>query len=129
MAPLPDQVGSLLFCPACGSLLDVPTDEDVVRCTPCGGVVDAKVYDNLSIVTKSAPNAFPSALRQKRTLVHSVDPAEAGKRAEDATIKEKCPNCGNEEMRFHTLQMRSADEGSTIFYTCPRCAYKFSQNN
>lgn len=37
-----DQVGSLLFCPSCGALLDVPSDEDVVKCAPCGGIVDAK---------------------------------------------------------------------------------------
>jgi len=49
--------------------------------------------------------------------------------AEQATIKEKCPNCGNDEMNFHTLQLRSADEGSTVFYDCPKCGYKFSQNN
>ena len=48
---------------------------------------------------------------------------------EQATIKEKCPGCGNEEMNYHTLQLRSADEGTTVFYDCPKCGYKFSQNN
>ena len=42
-----------------------------------------------------------------------------------ATIKEKCPQCGNEEMNYHTLQLRSADEGATVFYTCTSCGYEF----
>jgi DNA-directed RNA polymerase I subunit RPA12 len=46
-----------------------------------------------------------------------------------ATIEEKCVKCGNETMTFFTLQLRSADEGSTVFYECPKCAYRFSTNN
>ncbi|PWN21102.1 hypothetical protein BCV69DRAFT_248705 [Microstroma glucosiphilum] len=127
---MPDKVGPLLFCPSCGSLLDAPTDEDVIKCPPCGADLDAGVYDNLTLTTRSNPSAFPSALRLKRQLVTTVSSAgdaQDGARADEATIKEKCPKCGNEEMRFSTLQMRSADEGTTVFYTCPNCGYKFSQ--
>lgn len=88
------------------------------------------VYDNLTLTTRSNPSAFPSALRLKRQLVTTVSTSgdgQDGARADEATIKEKCPKCGNEEMRFSTLQMRSADEGTTVFYTCPQCGYKFSQ--
>ena len=133
---MPDKIGSLLFCTACGSLLDLPSNDDVITCTPCGTVQDARstsvplttVYDNLSIVTRSHPSAFPSVLRQKRQLVSPVNRKDE-ETMEQATIKEKCPGCGNEEMNFHTLQLRSADEGTTVFYDCPKCGYKFSQNN
>lgn len=87
------------------------------------------VYDNMEIVTRSHPSAFPSVLRQKRQLVSNALGDDGGAAMEQATIKEKCPGCGNEEMNFHTLQLRSADEGSTVFYDCPKCGYKFSQNN
>ncbi|WFD49718.1 DNA-directed RNA polymerase I core subunit rpa12 [Malassezia furfur] len=87
------------------------------------------VYDNLEVVTRSHPSAFPSVLRQKRQLVSNALGDDGGAAMEQATIKEKCPGCGNEEMNFHTLQLRSADEGSTVFYDCPKCGYKFSQNN
>lgn len=45
------------------------------------------------------------------------------------TVEEKCPKCGHNEMAFFTQQMRSADEGATVFYTCLKCKYKFTQNN
>lgn len=38
-------------------------------------------------------------------------------------ISETCPQCKNDKMSFHTAQLRSADEGQTIFYTCLKCKY------
>jgi len=32
-------------------------------------------------------------------------------------------------MRYYTQQLRSADEGSTVFYSCGQCGYKYSTNN
>jgi len=46
-----------------------------------------------------------------------------------ATVEETCPKCGHEGLEFYTLQLRSADEGQTVFYECPECAHKYSQNN
>jgi DNA-directed RNA polymerase I subunit RPA12 len=36
-------------------------------------------------------------------------------------VERKCPKCGNDEMTYTTQQTRSADEGQTVFYTCPKC--------
>jgi DNA-directed RNA polymerase subunit M/transcription elongation factor TFIIS len=46
-----------------------------------------------------------------------------------ATIDEPCPQCQNPQLLFYTMQLRSADEGSTVFYECEKCKHKFSQNN
>ncbi len=32
-------------------------------------------------------------------------------------------------MYYYTMQLRSADEGSTVFYECVKCKYKYSANN
>eukprot|EP00955_Chlamydomonas_euryale_P018107 192819-Chlamydomonas_euryale.AAC.3 len=45
-----------------------------------------------------------------------------------AQVDEACPKCGNQGMEFYTMQLRSADEGQTVFYECPKCRHKYSQN-
>ncbi len=72
------------------------------------------------VVTRTKDSAFPSELRLKRSKVQTV---ERNDRKNEATIQETCPECGRTEMRYYTVQLRSADEGSTVFYNCD-CGYK-----
>ncbi|KZT09025.1 DNA-directed RNA polymerase I kDa polypeptide [Laetiporus sulphureus 93-53] len=126
MPKLADKIGSLLFCPDCGTLLDLPRDDDmVVACEQCGHEEPASSYENIETVTRSHPDAFPSLLRQKgktQTKVHD---------ANDALLKvtERCPECGHMEVYSKELQLRSADEGSTVFYTCVKCKFGWRVNN
>ena len=54
---------------------------------------------------------------------------ETEKMEKHAIIQEICSKCGHPELYFYTMQLRSVDEGSTVFYECPKCKHKFSQNN
>lgn len=45
-----------------------------------------------------------------------------------ATVEEECPKCAHPEMLFYTLQLRSVDEGQTVFYECPKCGFTDSTN-
>jgi len=47
---------------------------------------------------------------------------------ERPTTREECPKCENDVAYFEARQMRSADEGQTVFYECKSCGHKWSVN-
>ncbi|CDH13222.1 DNA-directed RNA polymerase I subunit RPA12 [Zygosaccharomyces bailii] len=122
-------VGSLIFCLDCGDLLENPSTVEgtEIECSQCQAKYPKSKFSNLKVVTSTSADAFPSSLKLKQSVVKTSLGRDELK--EGATIKEKCPKCGNDEMHYHTLQLRSADEGATVFYTCTNCGYKFRTNN
>lgn len=48
---------------------------------------------------------------------------------EGPVVERKCPKCDNNRMSYATLQLRSADEGQTVFYTCTKCKFKETENS
>ncbi|KAI0482475.1 transcription factor S-II-domain-containing protein [Xylariaceae sp. FL0804] len=118
-------IGSLVFCTDCGNLLPVSKGNvnNVLNCECCGH--QNKDIAAQTTVTQTKPSDFPSLLRQKLSVVQSVD---AHKVQTEATTNETCEKCGRTEVRFSAVQLRSADEGSTIFYTCD-CGHKWKDNN
>ena len=142
-------IGSLVFCTDCGNLLDGSSGnkEVMLTCDVCGTEnrgrrneprwpargtsrarhADSRLPDNAStsITATSKPNAFPSALRAKRSTVQTLTEDDIPK---DAAIAETCSECGRKEVRFYTQQLRGADEGSTVFYSC-ECGHRWTANN
>lgn len=55
--------------------------------------------------------------------------AEEDKGRARALVDEECPKCSHRGLYFYTMQLRSADEGQTVFYECPSCGHKYSVNN
>ncbi|KAI3658412.1 hypothetical protein MP638_007514 [Amoeboaphelidium occidentale] len=99
-----------MFCKICGNLLDYPGNSDFVSCNLCNTTHNCSEYEQIEIVTHSRPNAFG-----KKKAVEEEE-EQSG-----AIIEETCTKCGHNQMRFFTMQLRSSDEGQTVFYTCTKC--------
>lgn len=48
---------------------------------------------------------------------------------EGPVVERVCKKCGNQTMSYATVQLRSADEGQTVFFTCTKCNFKESENS
>jgi len=77
-----------------------------------------------TITSQSKPTAFPSKLRDK--LSGDIQAVDESAKDNEQLANESCEKCGGNEVRFHTVQLRSADEGSTVFYTCHTCGHKYA---
>ncbi|KAK2745492.1 DNA-directed RNA polymerase I core subunit rpa12 [Onygenales sp. PD_40] len=118
-------IGSLIFCTDCGNLLRESSGDQnaiLVSFSPRSPLTRRSDTASKTITSESKANAFPSALRSKRSAVQTLTAAD---RKGDAIVQQACPECDHPEMRFYTLQLRSADEGSTVFYSCDKCGHKY----
>ncbi|OIR57194.1 MAG: DNA-directed RNA polymerase I subunit RPA12 [Amphiamblys sp. WSBS2006] len=106
----------VLFCADCSSILSF--EQRRVFCYTCDKEPEIDI-EGICFVTRSSSRVFEENRRK-----HTFD--EEREEAKGTLIKEQCPECGNPEMRFQTMQLRSVDEGQTVFYTCPKCDHKFA---
>jgi DNA-directed RNA polymerase I subunit RPA12 len=66
---------------------------------------------------------FPSKLREKLTSTTQTLTAE-DKKGTGARTDRQCPECQQQKLTFSQAQLRSADEGTTIFYFCLGCGHR-----
>ena len=129
-------IGSLVFCTDCGNLLEPSkgVKDSILKCECCGTenkglfprflpapILIRADTTSKTITTKTKASSFPSLLRQKRSAIQTVERSDM---KNEAVIQVTCPECGRKEVRYSAVQLRSADEGSTIFYSCD-CGHKY----
>ncbi|KAK4181843.1 putative DNA-directed RNA polymerase subunit [Triangularia setosa] len=119
-------IGSLVFCTDCGNLLPASQGnvKNLLICDCCGAEHRDQPWK--AVTTKTKPSDFPSALRQKLSIVQTVKRHEVQTERVDPNMD--CHKCGRRGIRYSEVQQRSADEGSTIIYNC-ECGEKWSTNN
>ena len=110
----------IAFCSACGALLpNLPESGASIKCLACS-------YE-ASIDTFALRETTYSIIFNRRENVskkRANDDEEEG-----PTVERKCPKCGHDKMSYAALQLRSADEGQTVFFTCLKCKFKESENS
>mmetsp|Transcript_52535 Transcript_52535/g.67357 ORF Transcript_52535/g.67357 Transcript_52535/m.67357 type:complete len:126 (+) Transcript_52535:71-448(+) len=113
------------FCPTCGSILQLP-DHNPIQCNMCSFTTTYEQVHLPVVTTQSTSRPTPGWAildEQKEADAKTKDgPARM-------TSQERCPKCDHPELNYYTMQLRSADEGQTVFYECPSCNYTFSVNN
>ena len=115
------------FCPSCRSTLKVDSSGSIsCNCCPYVSNLDELTASEIPVtVTYSATRATPLWAKtdfEQFSLRQNTEPTRA-------TIEEPCPNCGTPEVGYYTVQLRSVDEGQTVFYECPACKHTWSINN
>jgi DNA-directed RNA polymerase I subunit RPA12 len=108
-----------LFCDACGSLLEDPTHTNTeVSCGLCGQTVAARDFQSLVVCT----------VGKEHVLGASEHAQKVQRKRARAVVREACPECAHPELQYYTMQLRSADEGQTVFYECGECGHTYSTN-
>ncbi|XP_048347985.1 DNA-directed RNA polymerase I subunit RPA12 [Sphaerodactylus townsendi] len=108
------------FCPECGTVLPLPGIQDKVTCLCCSFSIDVHEFEGRMISTSVMFNTIDPTSQRK---------VDEGKEMKGPLLDRNCPKCGHEGMVYHTRQMRSADEGQTVFYTCPRCKFQEKEDS
>ncbi|KCZ80857.1 hypothetical protein H312_01740 [Anncaliia algerae PRA339] len=92
-----------MFC-SCGSVLLIPSKEESI-CNLC-----KKEY-KFKKSTIRVVKYYKNSLKKEEDTI-------------DPIINRSCEQCGSKEMTFKSVQLRSTDEGQTIYYTCTKCKFK-----
>jgi DNA-directed RNA polymerase III subunit RPC11 len=107
----------IVICPVCANLLRVHEYEGTVRfmCHAC---------DFAHLVSEPMGSQIPVKTKE-------VDDVLGGEAAwanvQKTTIR--CERCSHPQAYYREIQIRSADEPTTIFYKCanPKCNYQWSE--
>jgi DNA-directed RNA polymerase I subunit RPA12 len=106
-----------LFCRRCGTLLPAAqASHKHVGCLVCG---------HRTPVSNVVGRETVSHWRPRVASKLKAGPANR------STIAMRCENaaCDAEIVQYYQMQLRSADEGSTTFYECQKCGFKWNENN
>ncbi|XP_069073862.1 DNA-directed RNA polymerase I subunit RPA12 [Pleurodeles waltl] len=109
------------FCPDCGSVLPLPGMQDAVICPQCKYSINVKDFEAKQIQSCMVFN------KRESLMVHME--ADEEDEIKGPLVDRKCLRCGHEGMVYHTRQMRSADEGQTVFYTCTKCRFQEKEDS
>ncbi|EDQ31205.1 DNA-directed RNA polymerase, subunit M-transcription elongation factor TFIIS [Enterocytozoon bieneusi H348] len=101
-----------MFCD-CGTIIILNDIDTTHICKRCKVLISENTISNYSII-------------QNKKIINTININE--EKVSTFKTKNLCRKCGNNEAFVHTIQLRSADEGQTVFYECTKCGTKEQQN-
>lgn len=104
------------FCRDCGALLPAFSHSVNISCMVCKNTVGV---DQFQETETTYTIKFNKLEKPKKKMEETEGPV----------LERTCPKCKNDKMSFATLQLRSADEGQTVFFTCTKCGFKETENS
>ncbi|XP_047356028.1 DNA-directed RNA polymerase I subunit RPA12 [Vespa velutina] len=110
------------FCPDCGSILPLLGDKGNVTCYSCKRSWGHEVFGDMAMT-------YTISFKSKSSYSHTKETDDKDQDGDGPIVERRCPQCQNEKMSYATLQLRSADEGQTVFYTCTKCKFKETENS
>ncbi|KAI0523853.1 hypothetical protein F5B22DRAFT_420664 [Xylaria bambusicola] len=113
---------AIQFCEDCGDTLPISVKREV-PCDCCGKTNPNLILNKTTVTTSSA---FPSKLRSQLSLIGSK---QVTSKLGWPVINEPCEKCTAKETSYTTLQLRGADEGTTVIYYCHQCGHQRQENN
>lgn len=99
-----------------------------MKCVVCNYVTNLSSFETSDIPTRTTVSSdrpvplWAKSDEEQAALKKQGDPKRM-------VVEEPCIKCGRAEVGFYTVQMRSVDEGQTVFYECPGCDHTWSVNN
>ncbi len=102
------------FCPLCFKLL----------------LIESSTTGN-RLICKLCRYYYPLVRPQKMVIQyakdHKLEVVEQHQMTKDMPITQAlCPTCGHNKAYYEQRQTRSADEASTLFFTCVKCGHKWN---
>ncbi|XP_073988025.1 RNA polymerase I subunit RpI12 [Rhodnius prolixus] len=105
------------FCLDCGTILPYFNELGVAECFNCKRSYKPEDLDGYEMTYVVNFNTYTEKSKEEKDKI------------EGPVVERRCPKCNNNKMSYATLQLRSADEGQTVFYTCTKCKHKETENS
>ncbi|KAJ4817015.1 DNA-directed RNA polymerase subunit [Rhynchospora pubera] len=110
------------FCAVCGTSLSFRSPE-FASCPLCGFKRNASEIHGIELSYTITAEDIRRELKLEPFVILETAPKQ-DEGVQRAVVNESCPKCNHPQLEYYTKQLRSADEGQTVFYECPECKYK-----